>query len=1167
MSPNAELKLAIGLPLRNQEELDALLRDLADPASPNYRAWLTPEQFTRRFGPTEGDYQAVIAFAESHGLKVSATHPNRTILDVTGRVADIENAFSIGLAAWSNATRGSFFAPDREPTIDADLPILDITGLDNYVTPRPMDIRTVPLAAPNSSSGSGPAGLLIGNDFRAAYAPSVQLTGAGQTVGLFELDGFYPSDVTANFKAAGLPAVPVQTVLLDGFSGAPGGANIEVMLDIMMAAYMAPGAKIIVYEGTNWNDVLNRMATDNLANQLSSSWGFSPINATTEQIFRQFVAQGQSLFQASGDSGAYTGGVMSPSDDPNLTVVGGTHLNTNGPGGPWLSETAWPDSGGGVSRTYAIPSYQQGVNLAAAGGSSTMRNIPDVALTADVQIFLIQSNGQAVSVGGTSAAAPLWAGFMALVNQQALSKGASPVGFLNPAIYALGEGSRYAAAMHDIVSGNNGFSTEPGFDLVTGWGSPAGQPLIDQLTGTQSAPSFSISGTPASVSLAQGATASSAIAITPRNGFSGSVALTVSGLPSGVTAAFSSAAATTSSTLTLTASSTAAVGTATVTVTGTSGALTSTFALSLTVGAPSGFTISAAPATLGLVQGATAKSTITVSSVGGFTGAVTVSVSGLPAGVTASLTRGSTANTVALALAASATATIGTANVTVTGTSGALTKAATIALTVGAIPTFSLTATPASVSVAQGGSASSSIAVSAQNGFNSAVALSVSGLPSGVTAQFGNAGAGGTTLTFSASASAASAPATVTVTGTSGSLIKTVSITLSITGAPSYTVTASPASLSLSVGASATSAITVGAQNGFTGKVSLSASGLPAGVTASFGTASANGSATVTIAAGAAALAGSATVTITGTSGSIKKTAAISLTILPVSDFSLSFPQGSLSILQGTSGAGVIQIGALNGFSGPVALTASGLPTGVTANFSSAGTTSLDLVTFAVTATAPKGTSTVTITGTSGTLSHKTTLSLNILAPAAGTAAVNLASAGNVSGLAVDSVPFTGGGLDNGGRSYSGLLLGASHTIGGIVYGIAPMSGTGAVSGGTVKLPAGQYGALKLLATGLNGNQTAQTFTVNYSDGTKSTFTQNMSDWFTPQNYAGESTALMMPYRDNSTGTIDGRRFMLYQYSFALTPGKTVASLVLPNNRNVAVLAMTLTGGASGQTH
>ena len=123
------------------------------------------------------------------------------------------------------------------------------------------------------------------------------------------------------------------------------------------------------------------------------------------------VAQGQSFFQASGDSGAYKGAIMPPADDPNVTVVGGTSLTTTGAGGAWQSETTWPGSGGGISTTWPIPSYQQTAAMTAAGGSGSMRNIPDVALVAAAQIFLICNNGQWMEVGGTSAAAPLWAGF------------------------------------------------------------------------------------------------------------------------------------------------------------------------------------------------------------------------------------------------------------------------------------------------------------------------------------------------------------------------------------------------------------------------------------------------------------------------------------------------------------------------------------------------------------------------------------------------------------------------------------------------------------------------------------------------------------------------------------------------------------------------------------
>ncbi len=483
VSGMARLNLAVGLPLRNREDLDRFLEQLSDPGSPDYRRYLSASEFAQRFGPSQADYDKLTEFFQANGLAVSGTYQNRMILDVTGPVSAINKTLHVNVTMWEHPTRGRFFAPEGDPSLDVDVAVLDISGLDNFVVARPMDLKTMPLASARPmTTGSGPAGLFFGGDFRAAYAPSVTLTGAGQTVGLFELDGFYAADVTSNFQQAGLPAVPVSTVLLDGFSGAPGNENIEVILDIMMAGFMAPGANIIVYEGTNWNDVLNRMASDNIAKQLSCSWMFSPINAVTEQIFSEMIAQGQSFFTAAGDSGAYSGGTWPPSDDPNVTSVGGTALTTTGPGGAWVSETTWNDGGGGVSTTYAIPSYQQSINMTAIGGSTTMRNVPDVALLAAVQIFLICNNGEWIEVGGTSAATPLWAGFMALANQQAAANGKPPVGFLNPTVYSLGQGADYTNDLHDITTGSNGFAAVTGFDLATGWGTPAGQSLINDLT-------------------------------------------------------------------------------------------------------------------------------------------------------------------------------------------------------------------------------------------------------------------------------------------------------------------------------------------------------------------------------------------------------------------------------------------------------------------------------------------------------------------------------------------------------------------------------------------------------------------------------------------------------------------------------------------------------------
>ena len=503
------LQLAIGLPLRNREALETLLEQIYDPTSPQYRHYLTPDEFTEKFGPTRQDYEAVINFAKSRGLTVVGTHPNRMLLDVSGSVANIEKTFHVALHVYRHPTQArTFFAPDVEPSVELTVPLLGISGLNNYTLPHPMNLRRLPTAArarAEPARGSGPSGTYMGSDFRAAYVPGVSLTGAGQTLGLLEFDGYYPSDITAYEGLASLPNVTLQNVLLDGYGGAAGVNNAEVALDIEVAVAMAPGlSKVIVYEaGPSGfpNDILNRMATDNLARQISSSWTWGGgADATTDQIFQQMAAQGQSFFQASGDSGAYHGSTAGdyPADDPYITIVGGTTLATTGPGGIWIFEAAWSwfpfgqadATSGGSSTVYGIPSWQQGISMTTNNGSTTRRNIPDVALTAD-NICVISDNGNSGDFGGTSCAAPLWAAFAALVNQQATANGLPPIGFINPAIYAIGKGSNFTADFHDVTSGNNTNTTSPGnffavtgYDLCTGWGTPNGQNMIDALTGS-----------------------------------------------------------------------------------------------------------------------------------------------------------------------------------------------------------------------------------------------------------------------------------------------------------------------------------------------------------------------------------------------------------------------------------------------------------------------------------------------------------------------------------------------------------------------------------------------------------------------------------------------------------------------------------------------------------
>ena len=216
-----QLHLAIALPLRNRAELDMLLKNLYDPASPSYRHYLTPPQFAEKFGPTKSDYQALVKFAEENGLRVTGTHPNRVILDVAGSVADIERTFQVQMHVYRHPKESrTFFAPATEPTVDANMPvqILSISGLNNYSLPQPASLHMMPANQPPGSptqAGSGPGGSFRGLDFRAAYVPGTRLNGAGQSVALVEFDGYYSNDIAAYETACVLPYATLMNVKVD----------------------------------------------------------------------------------------------------------------------------------------------------------------------------------------------------------------------------------------------------------------------------------------------------------------------------------------------------------------------------------------------------------------------------------------------------------------------------------------------------------------------------------------------------------------------------------------------------------------------------------------------------------------------------------------------------------------------------------------------------------------------------------------------------------------------------------------------------------------------------------------------------------------------------------------------------------------------------------------
>ncbi|HEY2545343.1 MAG TPA: S53 family peptidase [Candidatus Acidoferrum sp.] len=711
LTGSQRMNLALTLRLPNPEGLQQFLQQLYDPTSPKYRQSLSVEQFTEQFGPTQDDYQKVIDFATSHGLTVTNRAPNRLVLDVSGAVADIEKAFQVKMQTYQHPTeKRSYYAPDQEPSVEAEVPIQGISGLNNFQPPRPMGLKYAQKSdlAHSNQTGSGPNGFFLGSDMRAAYAPGSTLTGAGQAVGLFDFGPYNLSDVQAYFKFINQPLnVPIVNVLLDGVSPVCGAGcdDGEEVIDIQQAISMAPGlSAVIVYEGNNDTDMFNQMATDNIAKQLSCSFGFLPADPSSdESIFQEFAAQGQNLFVASGDGGAYFGApancanfsnlngcIFYPADDPFITAAGGTDLTTNGPGGTWQSETGWIGSGGGFSTNgLPIPSYQVPVITAANQGSTTLRNIPDVAAEANTDNFFCANGGCFIGVGGTSLSAPRWAGFLALANEQA---NGAPIGFLNPTIYALGQSANYNSDFHDIITGNNFNSGSPamfsditGFDLVTGWGSPNGSGLLNALGLAATGPNFSLAASPATLDISQGQSKITSIILTPVDGFTGTVNLTatVLGQPTGVTAILSQSTATPSGpapTLTVSTTSSTPGGNFQIVVTGTAGGLTHTTYITLAL---PGFTIQT-PGSVFLNQGSTTSAAITIVPVNGFAGTVALSVTGLPEGVRGFFKPEQTATASNLEFAALILTQTGPFSLTVTGKSANIVQTATVTLEVSA---------------------------------------------------------------------------------------------------------------------------------------------------------------------------------------------------------------------------------------------------------------------------------------------------------------------------------------------------------------------------------------------------------------------------------------------------------------------------------------------------
>jgi subtilase family serine protease len=496
---NQVMTLNVVLPLRDQAGLDLFLEDLNNPASPTYRHFLTVAEFTERFGPTQAEYDAVVHLVKANGLTVTGGSRDGMNVLIKGPVSAIESAFHVSMMMYRHPSENRiFYGPDREPTTSLSFPLWHVSGLDNYSIPHPMLVKKSDYAKAHGISadavvshamtGSGPSASFLGSDMRAAYATGTTLTGAGQNLGLLEYLGTDLADLNTYYKnVKQTNTVPITLLSTDGTSTScldsrAGGRcdDTEQTLDMTQALGMAPGlASLVMYVGSTDTAIIAAMTTHNpLPTTIGCSWGWTPADPSTlDPYFKRMSAQGQNFFAASGDSSTWSRRNEAwPADDANVVSVGGTDLVTASAGGAWKSETAWVDSGGGISpapEKIPIPSWQKlsGVINSSNKGSTTLRNGPDVSANADFTFYTCadQTACLANEYGGTSFAAPMWAGFIALVNQKLVSEGEPRVSFLNPTIYT----SPYRADFHDITSGKSGsYSAVSGYDLVTGWGSP-----------------------------------------------------------------------------------------------------------------------------------------------------------------------------------------------------------------------------------------------------------------------------------------------------------------------------------------------------------------------------------------------------------------------------------------------------------------------------------------------------------------------------------------------------------------------------------------------------------------------------------------------------------------------------------------------------------------------
>lgn len=526
------LRLVVGLAPRHADLLAAFLalRGSSPTAhTAHTRRALTPAQFADLFSPTVAAQATVTSYLRSYRLRIVRTYPDRLLIDVTGEAQQLAAAFNVALVRYRDRHGLVHYANATAPRLPAAVaPLVStIVGLRDDAAPRhlprprlasrfPRVLPRVPTVPP--SGMLTPAQLQMAYDITPVYnqvfaasggvSLTAPITGAGQTVALYELSPFNPADIAAYDAAFGITSAAPISIAVDGGATNPfgGAGTAEAAMDVELIQAIAPGAQILVYNGpaspsstdnTGADDTYARIVNDNRAAVLSTSWGQcepdqqadNPPDLTLlHTLFAQAIAEGMTVVAASGDGGANdcTDGRPNPSvdypaSDPYVIGVGGTNLSSDD-AGHVITETGWANSGGGPSAVWPRPAWQTGRGVP----PGPMREVPDLALNAG-QRYAVWVQGGWSGVGGTSAGPPVWAAILALANQSryvaAAAQGAPAAlpcamapgfGDVHAALYQLGATLGPSPAFRDITSGPGSAAATPGpgWDAATGWGVP-----------------------------------------------------------------------------------------------------------------------------------------------------------------------------------------------------------------------------------------------------------------------------------------------------------------------------------------------------------------------------------------------------------------------------------------------------------------------------------------------------------------------------------------------------------------------------------------------------------------------------------------------------------------------------------------------------------------------